>query len=692
MNLKEINSRAGSISDYLGYIILLFVWSIVNYSYSMLIPASSSAAFQLVPWGLKLLVGPIIFAIIYGGIYERQTLQDDLERKNFFSHIKMHVLRFISAQLLSILFCFIVMMIAVAIAGQAALKFEDGSLPSAILTATFSTLTLFWFSAMVIEPKLFRSLIHALKMLLFNPVALAIAFLWAAVCVADSLAFDAHSERVPLYVNLVRSGVFAVLKTFAVMYILVIYKNAWGDLIQRAQAAKILAGVAGSSTSRPGEGLAKASLGFTFFSFLPPLHLVALILGVVSLKRSQRFILKSAIACCVGGFFTILFALLVAGYFAGQTSSVQMPGYSFLANGNADIQPSIDLLDQGAFEDVEAKLGDTSANTESRDWRIDTALALAKYKNNNMDGALKDFYSALQKKPERSEFYFYYGLALLKYDNAEMANKQFQLALAHEPKLEIAKQYVDLVQNIYEPSKIDSALMYLVILLFLFTVHEYGHAFAAWKLGDDTAKNQGRLTLNPIVHLDLVGSILLPAILLFQQSEFFFGWARPVPIDPRNFKNPDKDHMLVSFAGPAVNLLVAMVCMLILVVVVLLTRLLWPGTLSLNLADPFSAASMIGSPFAKWILLFIVFLKKLFYTSLILGFFNLLPIPPLDGSWILAGFLPERFRGIFDYVRRFGFMLFILLTLTPVFGYYLSIPIDFAWIGLSWIVSAMGFA
>jgi Zn-dependent protease len=273
-----------------------------------------------------------------------------------------------------------------------------------------------------------------------------------------------------------------------------------------------------------------------------------------------------------------------------------------------------------------------------------------------------------------------------------MAKKQFQLAIEHEPKLEIAEQYVGLVQNTYQPTVIDSALMVLVILFFLFTVHEYGHAFAAWKLGDDTAKDQGRLTLNPIAHLDWFGSILLPAILLFQQSDIFFGWAKPVPVDARNFKNPEKDHMLVSFAGPAVNLIVAMVCMLILVSVVLLTRLLWPGTLSLNLADPFSPASLIGPPFAKWILLFIVFLKKMFYTSLILGFFNLLPIPPLDGSWILAGFLPEGLRGIFDYVRRFGFMLFILLSLTPVFDYFLGIPIGIAWIGLRWIVSAIGFA
>jgi Zn-dependent protease len=193
------------------------------------------------------------------------------------------------------------------------------------------------------------------------------------------------------------------------------------------------------------------------------------------------------------------------------------------------------------------------------------------------------------------------------------------------------------------------------------------------------------------VHLDLFGSIILPAMLLLQQSDVFFGWARPVPVDTRNFHNPDKDHMLVSFAGPAVNLLVAMACAIVLVLVVLLTRLLWPESLSLNLVDPFFATSMTGPPFAKGILVFIVFVKNMFYTSLVLGFFNLPPIPPLDGSWILAGFLPEKLRGMFEYVRRFGFLLFILLALTSVFDFLLGIPIGFAWLGLSWVVSAMGF-
>ncbi len=688
MNLKEINSKAGPISDYSGYIILLFVYNLINRGYAMVVPESAGAVFQAVPVVLTMLVGPIVFAIVYGGIYERQTVQYELERKGFFSQIKMHSLRLFGAQLFSLFISYLVLIVALLVAGGM-VKLGSSNLFNAVLNASSSVLVLFWFSALVVEPKLFRSLIHAIKTLLSNPAALGIGIVWFVLCAADGVAFDFKSGQTPLVINLALSGVFAVLKTIAIMYILVIYKNAWGSLIQRIQAAEILAG---SSKSRPGEGFAKASLGFTFFAFVPLVHLVAMILGIVSLKRGRRFILKAAIACCVGGFFTILYALLVVGYFAGHTSTVRMPDYSFLADGNTELQPYVDFLDQGTFEDVKAQLGGSSGETSNRGWAFDTALGLAKYQEHDLDGAKQDFYNASQKKPERSEFYFYYGLVLLDYNETDMAREQFQLAVEHEPKLEIADRYLGLVNNLYKPDMIGSALMYLIILILLFSLHEYGHAFAAWKLGDDTAKNQGRLTLNPAVHLDLFGSIILPGILLFTQANILFGWARPVPVNTGNLKNPIKDHMLISFAGPAVNLLIAMACAIILVLIVLLTRLLWPETLSLNLVAPFSATSLIGPPLSKGILVFIIFLKQLLYTSLILGFFNLIPIPPLDGSWILAGFLPERLRGIFEYIGRFGFLLFILLSLTPVFDYLLGVPIGIAWLGLRLVISAMGFA
>ncbi len=689
MNIKEIFSKAGSFSSVIGFIILLFVWNAINDVYVTTLSNLPGVGYALLPWVLKLLVGPVLLAAVYGGIYERQTTQNELERKNFFQIIQAHLLRFLGANILSILLLYIALIAAVIIAGEEASSLSNNNLLPAILSAFSSTLTLFWFSALVVEPKLLRSLAHAVKTMLFTPAALIIGLIWFAFVLADDLVFGFPKDQMPLAINLGRAGVFALLKVLAVMFLLVIYNHKWGNQILSRRAAEDLND---DSKSHAGEGLAKAGLGFAFFSFIPFLHLVALILGLASLKRRHGFILKAAIAAWTGGFFTILYALLVVGYFVGQTSTVRMPDYTFLASANEEARPYADLLGQGSFVDVVAQLGDPSAVNPEQDWTMDTALALAEYESGDLDSALKDFLVAFKKQPDRSEFYFFYGLALLGNDEAEMAKEQFQLALNHEPKLELAGQYVGLIQNRYQPDIIGSALLYLVILMILFPLHEYGHAFAAWKLGDDTARLQGRLTLNPVAHLDLFGSILLPAILLLQQSSVLFGWARPVPVDPKNFKNPKKDDMLVSFAGPAVNLMVSMVCIILLIVVMLITRLLWPETLSLNLVDPFAATSMVGSPFSKAILVLILFLKQMFYTSLILGLFNLLPVPPLDGSWILSGMLPLKLHNAFEGLRRFGFLLLILLTLTPVLDYLLGVPIGIIWIGLRGMIATIGFA
>jgi Zn-dependent protease len=148
--------------------------------------------------------------------------------------------------------------------------------------------------------------------------------------------------------------------------------------------------------------------------------------------------------------------------------------------------------------------------------------------------------------------------------------------------------------------------------------------------------------------------------------------------------------MRVSFAGPAMNLLISMVCFVILGWFMLFLRLFWPETISLNFATPFSSVSLVGPPFARWLLIAIVFLKQFMYTSLALGCLNLLPIPPLDGSWILAGILPQGLSNFFEQTRKYSFIFFLLLVMTPVLDYVLSIPIALAWGGFSLLVSAMG--
>jgi len=180
----------------------------------------------------------------------------------------------------------------------------------------------------------------------------------------------------------------------------------------------------------------------------------------------------------------------------------------------------------------------------------------------------------------------------------------------------------------------------LIALLVALTVHEFAHAAMADHLGDPTAKLEGRKTLNPLAHIDPIGTFLLPLFLIFSGSSIVFGWGKPVPFDDYNLKNPRRDAALISLAGPASNLILA-------TLLSLLFRLLLIATDS----------SMIAGLIIPLIIL-----------NVGLGIFNLIPIHPLDGSKILLGLLSEESAWKMEALfRQFGFFLLIFL-LFPVFG------------------------
>lgn len=184
-------------------------------------------------------------------------------------------------------------------------------------------------------------------------------------------------------------------------------------------------------------------------------------------------------------------------------------------------------------------------------------------------------------------------------------------------------------------------IFYVIVLIISIVVHEFAHGYTAYLLGDDTAKNSGRLTLNPIKHLDPFGSIILPLLLMIStKGTFLIGWAKPVPYNPNNLKNFRKGTFLVSIAGIAVNILIA-------VLFGLLIRIA-PSVGIL----PYSAGSSVLHPFYT-------IAKIIVYMNLILALFNIIPIPPLDGSKILFSILPPRLRYIEDFMNRWGIFLLI---------------------------------
>jgi Zn-dependent protease len=190
-------------------------------------------------------------------------------------------------------------------------------------------------------------------------------------------------------------------------------------------------------------------------------------------------------------------------------------------------------------------------------------------------------------------------------------------------------------------------------LLLALTLHEYAHGYVAYRLGDPTARDAGRLTLNPLSHLDPIGTIAF----------FFikFGWAKPVPVNPVYFKNPRKDMLWVALAGPVTNLLLAVAS------AVLLKGLI--GTASVIPYTPMLEAILV--PLYNMLIASV-------WINLVLCIFNFLPIPPLDGGRILTGLLPEDLARTYASFERYGFIVILLLAFSGVLGTVIFPVIRFA--------------
>lgn len=199
-----------------------------------------------------------------------------------------------------------------------------------------------------------------------------------------------------------------------------------------------------------------------------------------------------------------------------------------------------------------------------------------------------------------------------------------------------------------ELTLIQRIVVWILPVVFAITVHETAHGWAAKKYGDNTAKMLGRLTLNPLKHIDPVGTVILPGLLLLTGTGFIFGWAKPVPVDARNFKNPRHDMAIVALAGPVSNLLMALGWALVARLGVLID------------------VEFVTMPMIYWGIAGISI-------NLVLALINLIPIPPLDGSRVVSGILPHRWAWHYNKLERYGFLILLLMlysgTLNLILGY-----------------------
>ncbi|MCK5267422.1 MAG: site-2 protease family protein [Spirochaetes bacterium] len=196
-------------------------------------------------------------------------------------------------------------------------------------------------------------------------------------------------------------------------------------------------------------------------------------------------------------------------------------------------------------------------------------------------------------------------------------------------------------------SDIYNIVLHLSVFIIAGSIHEFAHAASACKLGDDTAKNAGRMTINPLAHIDPIGTILLP-ILMTISFKLGFGWMKPVPVNPYNLGKPLRDTAIISFAGPYSNFTQA--CLAILV---------------LHLIGRISPELAVSTPFI-WKIIRIYALM-----NIVLMGFNLIPVPPLDGGGILMYFLPSHWRLQFERFSRFGFIFLMILFAFGLLRYFL---------------------
>jgi Zn-dependent protease len=222
-------------------------------------------------------------------------------------------------------------------------------------------------------------------------------------------------------------------------------------------------------------------------------------------------------------------------------------------------------------------------------------------------------------------------------------------------------------------------LFKVIVFLFAISFHESAHAWMANRCGDPTARMLGRISLNPIKHIDLLGTIVLPLVAMLTHIPVL-GWAKPTPVDPRNFRNQVMDDILTSVVGPISNFAIASGAVLILAVVSLTSQIGHDIVHNMPWAYLTNNLDVLAGQTTSWLMPISLLTYELMVINLVLGVFNLIPVPPLDGSHVLRHLLPESVRRVYDTMGWFALLAlvyfggnFLGLLIFPVLGVFNSL-------------------
>ncbi len=202
-------------------------------------------------------------------------------------------------------------------------------------------------------------------------------------------------------------------------------------------------------------------------------------------------------------------------------------------------------------------------------------------------------------------------------------------------------------------------ILFIPVLLFSIIIHECAHGVAAYRAGDPTAKMMGRITLNPVPHIDIMGSIIVPLLFLLTPTNILFGWAKPVPVNPAYFRNRKRDEIIVSAAGPASNIALSLIFLIFTIVTIALFQGFHFSPIFIRRYFSVMASGMI--------------------INLVLAFFNLIPIPPLDGSHILENILPPGGHEFMARLQPYGFIILLIIIMVPQFIQIAYWPVKVVW-------------